>query len=167
MDLGNIKAAVSVVRTIREDWPIRAVEGQVTELADNYPHPDVLYVCVAVAEDKNNQFASTLTMRAPTILDRLHSKTATVRTRNGSSGRRDDSYLCDVCTKPERDCQTAATNLNGADHPFKTIAAAEIERERQRYVRQFPQSRDLGIGVLPADVTTTQHPEPQQEEEAS
>lgn len=129
MGIGDIKAAVTVVRTIREDWPQRAVEGQVTELADNYPHPDVLYACVAIAEDRNNQFAATLSMKAPQVLERLHTKTATVRTRTGSHGRK--GFLCDICNKTQAECQTSVSNINGSDHAFISAAAGQAERERQ------------------------------------
>ena len=185
MTLGNIKAAVGVVRTIREDWPLRSVEGQVTELADNYSHPDVLYVCVAIAEDRNNQFAATLTLKASKILERLHEKTATVRTRT-SGGGSDQNYLCDVCTKPQRDCQTAMTNLDGVDHAFKSMRRAETERVAERAANNpirveakaevskhwRPPTKGTpggwsNVGQLPADVTNPTHPEPQQEEEAS
>lgn len=172
MDLGNIKAAVAVVRTIREDWPLRSVEGQVTELADNYPHPDVLYVCVAIAENRNNQYAATLTLKAPMILEQLHTKTATVRTRTGGGG--DKSYLCDVCTKPERACQTAANNMNGSDHAFVNVSRRNLDRDQMHADGRIAAARagaiakaTSGLFALPADVTNPAHPEPQQEEEAS
>ena len=53
MTLPHIRAACVVVQTLRDDWDRRAVEGQVTELADLYDHPDVLYACVAIARDLN------------------------------------------------------------------------------------------------------------------
>jgi hypothetical protein len=173
MNLGNIKAAVALVRTIREDWPLRSVEGQVTELADSYPHPDVVYVCVAIAENRNNLHAATLTLKAPRILEELHTRTATVRTRTGGNGG-DKSYLCDVCSKPQRDCQTDATNLNGEDHAFISAATRNEDRDQMHTDGRIAAARANalskaagGLFALPADVTSPTHPEPQQEEEAS
>ena len=161
MTLPHIRAACVVVQTLREEWDRRAVEGQVTELADLYDHPDVLYACVTIARNLDNRAPVTLTMKAGEIIGRLHAKTATVRTRTG--GRRNDQYACDTCGLTRDLCEQQAGNLDGADHLFKTIAAAELEREKQRYVREFPMKRDLGVGQLPADVTQQAHPEPEQE----
>lgn len=169
MTLPHIRAACIVIQTIREDWDRRAVEGQVTELADNYDHPDVLYACVAIARDLNNRAPTMLTIKAGDIIGRLHAKTATVRTH--SAGRRDEQFLCDVCNKPQGTCESVPTNLDGRDHSFVSIRRAEVLREQERAANspiraeakaEFARHK-TDLFALPADVTEPQHPEPEQE----
>lgn len=169
MTIGNIKAAVAQVRTIREDWDQRSVTDQVNTLAADYNHRDVVYACITVAEDLNNRSPVTLSIKAADIIAKLHEKTRSPRTF--SAGRRDDAFLCDECNKPESVCQTAASNLDGIDHPFKSIRQAEAEREQQRAtnspVRVEAKAEvarhKTDLFALPADVTQPQHPEPEQE----
>jgi hypothetical protein len=168
---GDIKAAYTVIGSLRmemaDQWDRRATEAQIEELAGKYDHPDVMWVCVTVARDPSNRSPVMLATLAPRILEKLHAKVASNPTRS-TGNRRDDKYLCDTCSLTRNLCEQQAGNLDGADHTFKTIRDAEAEREKQRYVRNFPTDRDFRVGRLPADVTTPQHPEPQiQEEEAS
>lgn len=130
MTIGNIKVAAMQVRTIREDWDLRAVSDQINTLASEYNHRDVVYACITVAEDMNNRSPVTLSIKAADIITKLHEKTRTPRTY--SAGRRDEGFLCDVCNKTQAQCLSAATNLDGIDHAFKSIRYAEQERERQR-----------------------------------
>lgn len=170
MTIGNIKAAAQVVRTIREDWDFRSVTDQVNTLAAEYTHRDVVYACITVAEDLNNRSPVTLSIKAADVIARLHEKTRSPRTF--SAGRRDEQFLCDTCNKPEGTCMSAATNLDGSDHLFKSIRQAEAEREKQRLANS-PERMEAKAEVarhktdlfaLPADVTHPQHPEPEQEQ---
>lgn len=175
MELKNIKAAAVVVRTIREDWNPRTIEAQLTEMADNWPHADVLYAAVVIASDMSNQFPATLSMKARQVLERLHAKTTTVRTRTGSGGRQDEQFLCDICSKNEAQCQTAATNLNGSDHAFVSIRRAEAERDRERAnpnpetaahkqaVRDGFRTWGARVAEQTAELNQHDHPEPEQE----
>lgn len=167
---GDIKAAFTVIGSLRMDmadqWDRRYTEAQITELAGKFDHPDVLWVCVVVGRDPQWRSPEMLTILAPKILTELHAKQASNPTRR-TGGPIKNQYACDTCSLTRDLCEQQAGNLNGADHTFKTIRDAEAEREKQRYVRAFPLKRDLGVGVLPADVTNPTHPEPQQEEEAS
>lgn len=169
MTIGNIKAAVAVVRTIREDWDQRSVGDQVNTLAAEHTHRDVVYACITIAEDINNRSPVTLSIKAADVIAKLHEKTRSPRTY--SAGRRDEQFLCDTCNKPEGTCMSAATNLDGIDHMFKSIRQAEAEREQQRAANnpirveaKAEVARHKGdLFALPADVTTPQHPEPEQE----
>lgn len=165
MELGNIRAAVTVVRTIRDDWDQRMIQGQLEQMSLDYPHADVLYAAVVIAEDRRNGSPVTLTMKAGDILDVLHAKTPTRKPAARRGGQ--EQWLCDVCGLTRHQCEQQAGNLNGADHLFRSITDAEAEREKQRHVRDFPPGgRDLSdysFGRLPADVTEPQHPEPEQE----
>lgn len=173
MTIGNINVAAMQVRTIREDWDLRQVTDQINTLASEYNHRDVVYACVTVAEDLNNRSPVTLSIKAADIIEKLHEKTRTPRTY--SAGRRDDSFLCDTCNKTEAVCMSAATNLDGIDHPFKSIRQAELEREKQRAAnnpirveaKAEVARHKTDLFALPADVTHPQHPEPEQEEAAS
>jgi hypothetical protein len=176
MELKNIKAAAVVVRTIREDWNPRTIESQLTEMADNWPHADVLYAAVMIASDMSNQFPATLSMKAGKVLERLHTKTATIRTKTGGGG--DKSYLCDVCTKPERDCQTAATNMNGSDHAFVNVARRNLDRDQMHADGRIEAAKATaradaldratkGMFALPSDVKNVHIPTDPQQEEAS
>lgn len=169
MTIGNIKVAAMQIRTIREDWDLRSVTDQVNTLAAEYNHRDVVYACIAIAEDMNNRSPVTLSIKAADVITKLHEKTRTPRTY--SAGRRDDGFLCDVCNKTEAQCQSAATNLDGIDHAFKSIRYAEQERERERAANspvraeakaEFARHK-TDLFALPADVTHPQHPEPEQE----
>lgn len=172
MNIGNISAAVTVVRTIREDWDIRLVRGQIETLADgDYTHADILWVCVTVAENRNNRAPTMLTSLAQELISKLHEKTAVNRTWTGSPGRRDDGFLCDKCNKTEQQCQSAAGNLDGRDHAFVSIRRAEVEREQQRAANspermeakaEFARHK-TGLFAMPADIDHHQHPEPEQE----
>ena len=161
MELGNVRAAVTVVRTIRDDWDQRSIQGQIEQMSLEYPHADVLYAAVTIAEDRRNGSPVTLSMKAGEVLNRLHAKTPAARPGKRRQGQ--EQWLCDVCGLTRDLCEQQAGNLDGSDHQFKTIKDAEAEREKQRYVREYPQKRDFGIGKLPADVTHQQHPEPEQE----
>jgi len=169
MTIGNIKAAVAVVRTIREDWDQRSVTDQVNTLAADYNHRDVLYAAVTVAEDLNNRSPVTLSIKAADVISKLHEKTRAPRTF--SAGRRDDAFLCDTCNKTEGVCMSAATNLDGSDHMFKSIRQAELEREQQRAANS-PERMEAKAEVarhkgdlfaMPADIDQHIHPEPEQE----
>lgn len=168
MGIGDIRAAVTVVLSIRDDWAEhrRAVAGQIEALAGDYDHPDVLYVAVVVARNPDNRSPSMLTTLAPKILAKLHAKQASNPTR-GTGGRIKNQYACDTCGLTRDLCEQQAGNLDGADHLFKTITQAEAEREKQRYVREFPQGRDFAVGKLPADVANVHIPKDPQEEAAS
>lgn len=173
MTISNIKAAAVVVRTIREDWDQRTITDQVNTLAAEYNHRDVLYACVTIAEDMRNRSPVTLSIKAADIIAKLHEKTRTPRTY--SAGRRDDGFLCDVCNKPQAQCQTAATNLDGIDHAFKSIRHAEQERERQRAVpnpeteankqavRDGSRAWGSRLAEQKAELDQHDHPEPEQE----
>lgn len=174
MELGNVRAAVSVVRTIRDDWDQRMVQGQIEQMSLEYPHKDVVYAAIEIAEDLRNGSPVTLTMKAGDILEKLHAKTPTRKPGTRRGGQ--EQWLCDVCGMTRHQCEQQAGNLNGEDHTFRSITAAEADREKQRNQREFPPGgRDLSdyaFGRLPADVAalsnpTTQNPEPQQEEAAS
>jgi len=165
MTIGNIKAAAAVVRTIREDWDQRAVTDQVNTLAAEYTHRDVVYACITIAEDMNNRSPITLSIKAADVIAKLHEKTRTPRTY--SAGRRDDAFLCDVCNKTEANCMTAATNLDGSDHLFKSIRQAEVERERERATNsperveakaEFARHK-TGLFAMPADIDQPTEPE--------
>lgn len=165
MTIGNIKAAAAVVRTIREDWDQRAVTDQVNTLAAEYTHRDVVYACITIAEDMNNRSPITLSIKAADVIAKLHEKTRAPRTY--SAGRRDDAYLCDVCNKTEANCMTAATNLDGTDHLFKSIRQAEVERERERAANsperveakaEFARHK-TGLFAMPADIDQPTEPE--------
>jgi hypothetical protein len=164
---GDIKAAFTVIGSLRMDmadqWDRRHTEAQIQELAGLYDHPDVLWICCVVARDPNNRSPIMLKTLAPRIHEKLHAKQASNPTRTGSRGRRDDQHLCDTCGLTRDKCEQQAGNLDGADHAFKTIAQAEAEREKQRYVREFPIKRDLGVGRLPTGIDKPSHPEPEQE----
>lgn len=168
MTIGNIKAAAMLIRTIREDWDLRGVTDQVNTLAAEYNHRDVVYACITVAEDMNNRSPVTLSIKAADIITKLHEKTRSPRTF--SAGRRDDGFLCDVCNKTEAQCQSAATNLDGIDHAFKSIRYAEQERERERAVNspvraeakaEFARHK-TDLFAMPADIDQPT-PEPEQE----
>lgn len=169
MTIGNIKAAAMQIRTIREDWDLRQVTDQVNTLAADYTHRDVVYACVTVAEDLNNRSPVTLSIKAADIITKLHEKTRTPRTF--SAGRRDDAFLCDTCSKTEANCMSAATNLDGSDHLFKSIRQAEAEREKQRAANSPTRveakaevARHRGdLFAMPADIDQHDHPEPEQE----
>ncbi|HEY3559633.1 MAG TPA: hypothetical protein VGL05_19325 [Kribbella sp.] len=173
MTLPHVRAACIVVQTLREDWDRRAVEGQVTELADTYDHPDVLYACVVVARDLNNRAPTMLTVKASDIISRLHSKTATVRT--ATPGRRDEQFLCDVCNKPQGTCESVPTNLDGRDHSFVSIRRAEAERERERAAnnpirveaKAEVARHKTDLFAMPADIDQPTHPEPEQRDGAA
>lgn len=178
MNIGDIKAAVGVIRCLREDWNRAAVEGQITTLAgiEKYSHADVLWVAITIASDFNNRSPVTLTMKAEERLTELHSKTAANRTPGPRES--DKGFLCDVCTKPERDCQTDATNLDGIDHAYISARQAKHARDQMPAGGRIAAARaraaidrdvsKISAGFkLPADVTD-QKPQPQiQEEEAS
>lgn len=173
MTIGNIKAAAAQIRTIREDWDQRTVTDQVNTLAAEYNHRDVAYACITIAEDLNNRSPVTLSIKAADIIAKLHEKTRAPRTF--SAGRRDEQFLCDVCNKPESACMSAATNLDGSDHLFKSIRQAEVEREQQRAANspermeakaEFARHK-TGLFAMPADIDNHQHPETEQEEAAS
>lgn len=164
---GDIKAAFTVIGSLRMDmadqWDRRYTEAQIEELAGKYDHPDVLWVCCVVARDPNNRSPVMLTTLAARILEKLHAKQASNPTRRTGVPVK-NQYACDTCGLTRDLCEQQAGNLNGADHLFKTIAAAEAEREKQRYVRDFPQSRDFRVGQLPAEVADIHIPtDPQQE----
>lgn len=169
MTIGNIKAAAQQIRTIREDWDQRAVTDQVNTLAAEYNHRDVVYACITIAEDLNNRAPVTLSIKAADVIAKLHEKTKMPRTF--SAGRRDDAFLCDTCSKTESNCMSAATNLDGSDHLFKSIRQAEAEREKQRTVNSPERmeakaefARHKGdLFAMPADTDQPQHPEPEQE----
>lgn len=172
MELKNIKAAAVVVRTIRDEWNPRTIEAQLTEMADNWPHADVLYAAVIIASDMSNQFPATLSMKAGKVLEKLHTKTATIRTKTGGTGD-GKGYLCDVCTKPERDCQTAATNMNGCDHAFVNVARRNLDRDQMHADGRIAAARAVLIGEaaksmfkMPADVANIHIPTDPQEKSA-
>ena len=173
MTIGNIKAAAMQIRTIREDWDLRTVTDQINTLASEHNHRDVVYACITIAEDMNNRSPVTLSIKAADVIAKLHEKTRIPRTF--SAGRRDEGFLCDVCTKTEAQCQSAATNLDGIDHAFKSIRKAEAEREQQRAANN-PERVEAKAEVarhktdlfaLPADVLEQTHPEPEQRDGAA
>jgi hypothetical protein len=84
---------------------------------------------VTIAENRNNHAPVTLTMKAKDLIAELYAKTSVNRTPG--PGKTDKGSLCDICTKPESDCQSAATNLNGSDHAFVNMARAEFNRNQQ------------------------------------
>lgn len=177
MTIGNIKAAAMQIRTIREDWDLRQVTDQVNTLAADYTHRDVVYACITVAEDMNNRSPVTLSIKAADIIAKLHEKTRSPRTF--SAGRRDDAFLCDVCNKTEAQCMSAATNLDGVDHMFKSIRYAEQERERERAannpetaankqaVRDVSRAWSARLAEEKADMDEHHHPEPEQRDGAA
>jgi hypothetical protein len=176
MLLGDIKAAYTVIGSLRMDmadqWDRRQTEAQIQELAGTYDHPDVLWICCVVARDPNNRAPVMLQKLAPRIYEKLHAKVAS----NPTPGPRktEGGFLCDICTKPEGQCQSAVTNLNGIDHAYVSAKRAQDERDRidpgGRKAAARKQAFERAGRRVFESVTdvTDQKPQPQiQEEEAS
>jgi hypothetical protein len=113
-------------------------------------------------------------MKAEERLTELHSKTAVNRTPGPRES--DKGFLCDVCTKPERDCQTDVTNLEGIDHAYVSARQAKLARDQMPAGGRIAAARaraaierdvkKISAGFkLPADIASDQLQI--QEEEAS
>lgn len=123
MTIGDIRAAIGVVRTLRDDWALQQVESQVAELADEYTHEDVLYALVVIARDPSNRAPMMIGVKAPDIIAKLHTKTAGPRTPGPD--RIDKGRLCAVCSRREDHCQNSAGNRGDDYHAFISMRDAE------------------------------------------
>jgi hypothetical protein len=132
MTIGDITALARMVCTLREDWSqqYRAVEAQITKLAEDYDHPDVAYAAVQIARDHTNRAPVTLTIKAPDLIARLHA-TTTNGPRTPGPAAFDDQWKCDTCGLRQDVCQASAGNRGDDYHPFVSIADAEAQRNAE------------------------------------
>lgn len=157
MTIAQIKGLTVLIRSTREDWDARAIDQAITTLADEgYTPADVTAACVEIAGDARNRAPITLSLKGPELIEKRHVQTA--RPKAGPA-RRDDGYLCDVCGLNEATCQATAGNLDGRDHTFITVRAAQAERDTQRADGRLDRARANAIAKaaramyrLPEDV---------------
>lgn len=133
MGIGDIRAAVTVIRSIREDWDYRAIEQAISDLAaGDYDHPDILAACITIARNQDNRAPITLKLKAPDVINQARGGDRTPR-RSYRPGRTDTRYVCDYCLKPESHCQLTAANTGELrDHDYISVADADRERAKAR-----------------------------------
>ena len=125
MTVGDIRAATTVVTTIREDWHHGAVESGIAELAaGSYTHADILQACITIAQDRRNNAPVTLAMKAPDLIARAHATTH--RRPVYRPGQTDPNRTCDECGLTEDLCQASAGNRGSNwTHAFVSVRDAE------------------------------------------
>jgi hypothetical protein len=124
MTIGDIRAAVGVVRTLRgDDWAFAQVESQVAQLAEDYTHEDVVYALVVIARDPQNRAPMMLALKAPEVIAKLHAKTAGPRTPGPD--KLDKLAHCSVCNLRRDRCQQSAGNQGDDRHNFLSYKDAE------------------------------------------
>jgi hypothetical protein len=128
MTIGDIRAATTVITTIREDWPHHAVESAFAELAGGqYTHADILQAAITIATDRRNNAPVTLAMKAPDLIARMHATTH--RRPVYRPGRNDPAMICDICLRTEDVCQGSAANRGtNWDHAFESVRDADEKR---------------------------------------
>jgi len=148
MTIPDINALTVVVRTLREDWDQRAVRDQVTQLAEDYNQPDIAYACVAIARDLQNRAPVTLSIKAPDVIARLHTRPSN-GPRTPGPATLEDSWRCDVCGLRVDQCQASAGNRGDDWHAFVSVAAAEAARDAE-----WTQQGKVRRVAIPADLFT-------------
>jgi hypothetical protein len=130
MTIGDIRAATTVIRSIREDWAYDAIEAGISTLADgNYSHADILHACITIAQDQRNMAPVTLAMKAPDLIARAHATTH--RRPVYRPGRNDPAMICDVCLRTRDVCEASAGNRGSNwDHVFVSVRDADIRDGR-------------------------------------
>lgn len=123
MTIGDIRAAIGVARTLRDDWQFQQTEAAIAKIADEYTHEDILYAIVVIARDPNNRAPMMIGVKAPDIIARLHAKVAGPRTPGPS--RRDKTWLCSICGMRRDVCESSAANRGEDRHEFIAIRDAE------------------------------------------
>jgi hypothetical protein len=147
MTIPDINALTVVVRTLREDWADqRAVRDQITQLAENYDQPDIAYAAVVIARDLQNRSPVTLSIKAPDIIARLHTRPSSGPRTPGPSTL-EDNWRCDVCGLRVDQCQASAGNRGDDWHEFMSVADAEAQRDAE-WTQQGKVRRAAVAGVL-------------------
>jgi hypothetical protein len=172
MTVGEMRGLATFLRSIREEWQTPPILAALEKLsAEKYSTQDITEACTAIALDHNMQLPVMLSMKGAEVIRRKHESKGKARS---SSAKLPDQYKCDWCGKVQSACQTAAGNLNGADHGFVSAAERNEDRDQMHTDGRIAAARANalskaagGLFALPADVTNPTHPEPQQEEEAS
>lgn len=142
MTIGDIRAAVGVVRCVRDDWPAHLVEGEIARLAEEYTKSDVLYAITRIADDPSNRAPLMLTLKAPEIIEKLHAKTAGPRTPGPEVLNKMSN--CFICMKRRDVCQQSAGNRgSNKDHDFVSFADGEASLPPGRRRLALPRLRDI------------------------
>lgn len=130
MTIGDIRAATTVVTTLREDWDHRAVESAISELAGgNYTHADILHACTVIATDRRNMAPVTLSLKAPDLIARAHPTTQ--RRRGFRPSRTNPGFVCDVCLKTPDVCEAENAIVHpDRAHEFVSVRDADGQRGR-------------------------------------
>jgi hypothetical protein len=174
MTVGEARGLATFLRSIRgdEEWQTPKILNALAKLQDEgYSTQDITEACTAIALDKSNKFATMLSIKAPEMIARKHEQKVKPRT---SGGKLPDQFKCDVCGKVESKCQSDATNLNGQDHAFDSVAARNIDRDQMHADGRIAAARanaiskaTSGLFALPAEVANVHIPTDPQEEAAS
>lgn len=159
MTVGEINGLGVYLRSIREEWDTAAIRTAINKLvSDGFDQADIAEAAVAIARDRSNRAAVTISIKAPELIARKHAKNVVPRTPGPT--RRDDDFLCDVCGLTEDRCLAHAANVGGRDHAFVTVSTAQAQRDAQRVDGRLARARADAIQQvsrdlfkLPADVT--------------
>jgi hypothetical protein len=174
MTPGEARGLATFLRSIREDWQTAPILAALDKLqSEKYSTQDITEVCTAIALDHSNQLPVMLSMKGGELILRKHQQKT--KPRSTGQGKLPDQFKCDTCGKVESVCQSDATNLNGADHPFVPVTSRDNDRDQMHADGRIAAARKnaldramKGMWSLPADINKPSHPEPQiQEEEAS
>lgn len=171
---GELRGLATFLVSIRDDWqavPVRAA----LEKLQGYSLVDVAEVCTEIARNRSNQYPVMLSMKGVEMLRAKHQQGSKSR---GGNGQVADQFKCDVCGKVRSNCLTAASNRNGADHPFVSAAERNDDRDQMHADGRLEAAKEAarasalnravkGMFALPADVVERAHPEPEQRDGAA
>jgi hypothetical protein len=153
MTPGEVRGLTTFIRSIRgdEEWHTTTITTAIAKLQDEgYSTQDITEACTAIALDRNNKFPSMLSMKAPEMIRRKHEQK--VKPRPTGPGKLGDQYKCDTCGKTEAQCQSDATNLNGADHGFIPVARRDLDRDQMHADGRIAAARDEALAKAPANL---------------
>ncbi len=149
MTIGEIRSLTTHLATMRDDWPQSQILHQVNKLAEEgYSVVDLTAACAEVAASK--QYAVTiLGIVVPEVITARHTQNTQPKRRRHFTP--DAARICDICTKPERVCQSTAVNLGHLrDHEFVSVEEANTERAAVRHPAAAIAGAELF--TLPEDV---------------
>lgn len=167
---GELRGLATFLVSIRDDWqavPVRAA----LEKLQGYSLVDVAEVCTEIARNRSNQYPTMLAIKGVEQIRAKHRGKSKAR----SNQKLPDQYTCDECGKVRSLCMSAARGPDGTGHTFTSAAERNADRDEKhadgRMEAAVAAARAIaldkatrgGMFALPADVTTPQHPEPEQE----
>jgi len=165
MSPGELRGLATFLCSIRDDWEAVQVRAALEKL-QGYSLVDVAEVCTEIARNRSNQFPVMLGMKGAEMIRAKHGGKNKPRTNQIP-----DKYKCDICTLVRSKCQSAANNLNGADHAFVSAAERNEDRDEMHADGRIAAARAEaiskatgGLFALPRDVANVHIPtEPEQE----